>query len=170
MNFYIHDIYALHFTQMDEKDSQSVLEFRNHPEISKWMYSRNISKKAHLDFISSLKNNPLSHYWLIKRGSLLLGVGSITRVNFTHKHAYLGIYKNPCLQNVGTEILKCLESIAFVEFELHTLHLEVLESNRKAIGFYKRHDYIYEGKLLDFIFRDNKYENVLIYGKRKNND
>lgn len=166
MNFYIQDIFALDFTQMSEEDSQSVLDFRNHQEVSKWMYSDNISPSSHLNFISNLKNNPSSQYWLMKKNSKLLGVASLTRINLTHKHAYIGIYKNPSLHNVGRDILQCLEEIAFKEFALHTLHLEVLQSNQKAIVFYEKYGYTYEGKLQDFIFRNHQYEDVLIYGKR----
>ncbi|PAF54036.1 UDP-4-amino-4,6-dideoxy-N-acetyl-beta-L-altrosamine N-acetyltransferase [Helicobacter sp. 13S00482-2] len=155
---------------MNEQDSESVLNFRNHPETSKWMYSKNISKESHLNFISMLKNNSTSYYWLMKKAEVLLGVGSITRINSTHKHAYLGIYKNPLLKHAGKEILKCLEHIGFKEFCLHTLHLEVLESNQRAIIFYENHHYIYEGKLLDFVLKNNQYENVLIYGKRNDNE
>lgn len=167
MNFYIQDIFALDFTQMTLEDSQNVLNFRNHPEVSKWMYSDNISINAHLNFISSLKNNSSSYYWLMKKNSQLLGVGSLTRINLAHKHGYIGIYKNPSLYNVGGKILECLEEIAFREFALHTLHLEVLQNNQKAIAFYEKYAYTYEGKLQDFVFRNHQYENVLIYGKRK---
>lgn len=166
MNFFIQDIFALDFTLMQEEDLQSVLTFRNHPEVAKWMYSDNISKPSHLHFIANLKNNPSSYYWLMKKNSTLLGVGSLTRINPTHKHAYIGIYKNPSMSNVGAEILSCLEEIAFKEFALHTLHLEVLQSNQKAIGFYEKYGYAYEGKLLDFVFKNHQYQNVLIYGKR----
>ncbi|PAF41152.1 UDP-4-amino-4,6-dideoxy-N-acetyl-beta-L-altrosamine N-acetyltransferase [Helicobacter sp. 11S03491-1] len=169
MNFFIQDIYALDFTQMTLEDSMAVLEFRNHLDVAKWMYSKNISKKSHLKFISELKQNPSNHYWLFKKNQTYLGVGSITRINLTHKHAYLGIYKNPHLLNVGKDILKCLEQIGFKEFKLHSLHLEVIQTNQKAIAFYKKHHYTYEGKLIDFVYQNNNYQNVLIYGKRNPN-
>ncbi|PAF42838.1 UDP-4-amino-4,6-dideoxy-N-acetyl-beta-L-altrosamine N-acetyltransferase [Helicobacter sp. 11S02596-1] len=165
MNFYIEPIYALDFTQMDDDDHAKVLEFRNHPSTSFWMYSKNISLASHLRFIEDLKKTPTSHYWLFKKNQILLGVGSITRHNQTHHHAYLGIYKNPHLSNVGTEILSCLEHIGFEEFGLHSLHLEVMATNEKAIAFYQKHDYIREGKLLEFICQDGTYRDVFIYGK-----
>ncbi|PAF47190.1 UDP-4-amino-4,6-dideoxy-N-acetyl-beta-L-altrosamine N-acetyltransferase [Helicobacter sp. 12S02232-10] len=166
MNFYINNIYALDFTRMDHQDHLKVLDFRNHPDISKWMYSKNISLDSHLQFIDELKKNPTKHYWLFKKNQTLLGVGSITRINQTHRHAYLGIYKNPKLSKVGEEILKCLEYIGFKEFNLHALHLEVMETNQKAIYFYQKHNYIEEGKLLDFVCQNSTYLNVCLYAKR----
>lgn len=170
MNFYIDNIYAIDFTLMPQDDIEQVFEFRNHKDISKWMYSEKISYKTHLNFINNLKENHNSYYWLFKENSDLLGVGSLTRFNLTHKHSYIGIYKNPFLKNVGDKILSSLEYIAFKEFRLKTLHLEVMESNKKAIKFYQKHSYIYEGKLFDFILKNNSYENVLIYGKRNANE
>lgn len=165
-NYIFDGISAVNFTQMSEFESSCVLMFRNHQNTTKWMYSSNISLQSHKKFITSLIKNPHSHYWLFKKGEILLGVGSLTRLSFLHKHAYLGIYKNPTLKGVGSEILKTLEEIAFKYFGLHSLHLEVMETNEKAIFFYERQGYYFEGKLIDFIYQNKCYQNALIYGKR----
>ncbi|PAF52161.1 UDP-4-amino-4,6-dideoxy-N-acetyl-beta-L-altrosamine N-acetyltransferase [Helicobacter sp. 13S00477-4] len=170
MNYNIKDINAIDFTQLQKNDCLKILEFRNHPEISKWMYTKNISLSSHLKFIAGLKKTSKSYYWLFKKNQIELGVGSITRINPLHKHAFLGLYKNPNLTGVGKEILKSLEYIAFKEFSLHTLHLEVMKNNQKAIDFYQKYDYNYSGELLDFIYQEGVYENVLIYTKRNPND
>lgn len=159
-------ISAIDFTQMTEFESECVLAFRNHPDTAKWMYSNDISWRNHLNFIASLVKNPHSHYWLFKKDEVLLGVGSLTRLNLLHKHAYLGIYKNPILKGVGSEILQTLEKIAFRYFCLHSLHLEVMQTNKKAIGFYKKQGYCFEGKLIEFIYQNSSYQDALIYGKR----
>lgn len=203
-NFFYNEIYALDFTLMDKKDSLYVLQMRNHAQVAQYMYSSHISKQGHTDFIKGLKNNQKSAYWLLKKGGEILGVASLSRINFTHKNAYIGIYKNPfldaCAQakvlakstctglsshasgdsasnssgtssdsfvgiSVGAEILATLEHIAFSEFCLHSLHLEVLESNAKAIRFYEKNGYKYGGKLVDFIYRNEFYHNALLYSK-----
>lgn len=191
-NFFYNEIYALDFTLMDKKDSLYVLQMRNHAQVAQYMYSSHISKQGHTDFIKGLKNNQKSAYWLLKKRGEILGVASLSRINLTHKNAYIGIYKNPfldaCTQtkvlakstctelsshssgdsagiSVGAEILATLEHIAFSEFCLHSLHLEVLESNAKAIRFYKKNGYKYGGKLLDFIYRNEFYHNALLYSK-----
>lgn len=201
-NFFYNEIYALDFTLMDKKDSLYVLQMRNHAQVAQYMYSSHISKQGHLDFIKGLKNNQKSAYWLLKKRGEILGVASLSRINLTHKNAYIGIYKNPfldtCAQarvlakspldakadvardssstssiardniagaSVGGEILATLEHIAFSELCLHSLHLEVLESNTKAIRFYEKNGYKYGGKLLDFIYRNEFYHNALLYSK-----
>lgn len=203
-NFFYNEIYALDFTLMDKKDSLYVLQMRNHAQVAQYMYSSHISKQGHTDFIKGLKNNQKSAYWLLKKRGEILGVASLSRINLTHKNAYIGIYKNPfldaCAQtkvlakstcteisshssgdsagdfsdtssdsfagiSVGAEILVTLEHIAFSEFCLHSLHLEVLESNAKAIRFYEKNGYKYGGKLVDFIYRNEFYHNALLYSK-----
>ena len=191
-NFFYNEIYALDFTLMDKKDSLYVLQMRNHAQVAQYMYSSHISKQGHTDFIRGLKNNQKSAYWLLKKRGEILGVASLSRINLTHKNAYIGIYKNPFLDacgqtkvlakstctelsshssgdsvgaSVGAEILATLEHIAFSEFCLHSLHLEVLESNAKAIRFYEKNGYKYGGKLLDFIYRNEFYHNALLYSK-----
>ena len=191
-NFFYNEIYALDFTLMDKKDSLYVLQMRNHAQVAQYMYSSHISKQGHIDFIKGLKNNQKSAYWLLKKRGEILGVASLSRINLTHKNAYIGIYKNPLLDevaqakvlaksatsssisalpdisigiSVGAEILATLEHIAFSEFCLHSLHLEVLESNAKAIRFYEKNGYKYGGKLLDFIYRNEFYHSALLYSK-----
>lgn len=203
-NFFYNEIYALDFTLMDKKDSLYVLQMRNHAQVAQYMYSSHISKQGHTDFIKGLKNNQKTAYWLLKKRGEILGVASLSRINLTHKNAYIGIYKNPFLDevaqakvlakstrtelsshsrgdsasnssstsmgdfagiSVGAEILSTLEHIAFSEFCLHSLHLEVLESNAKAIRFYEKNGYKYGGKLLDFIYRNEFYHNALLYSK-----
>lgn len=193
-NFLYDGVLGLDFCAMNKKDALKTLEMRNHRNVAQWMYSAQITQKAHFDFIKKLRKNSASSYWLFKYDSLLLGVGSLTRININHKHAYIGIYKNPELYkdvnldsncansvdsgldsnsrqnlrqnlNAGKMILETLEKIAFYDFGLHSLHLEVMESNSKAIRFYERNGYKLEGKLKDFIKKDNAFIDVLIYGK-----
>lgn len=193
-NFLYDGVLGLDFCAMNKKDALKTLEMRNHRNVAQWMYSAQITQKAHFDFIKKLRKNSASSYWLFKYDSLLLGVGSLTRININHKHAYIGIYKNLELYkdvnldsncadsvdsgldsnsrqnlrqnlNAGKMILETLEKIAFYDFGLHSLHLEVMESNSKAIRFYERNGYKLEGKLKDFIKKDNAFIDVLIYGK-----
>ncbi len=200
-NFLYDGVVGLDFCDLSKKDALEVLKMRNHKSVSQWMYSAQITQKAHFDFIKKLRKNSASLYWLFKYDSLLLGVGSLTRININHKHAYIGIYKNPELYNdvnldsncvdsgldsnknldssscqnlkqnpsqnlsAGKKILETLEKIAFYDFGLHSLHLEVMESNAKAIRFYERNGYKLEGKLKDFMKKDNAFIDVLIYGK-----
>ncbi|MFC3848324.1 UDP-4-amino-4,6-dideoxy-N-acetyl-beta-L-altrosamine N-acetyltransferase [Helicobacter baculiformis] len=158
-------LYACHFVDTTPKERLEILAFRNHPETSAWMVNQHISLEAHLQFIEQLKTNTSSAYYLFKQENTLLGVGSLTRVHAIHRHAFLGIYKNPNLQRVGAQILDALEFIAFYKMRLHALHLEVLSNNQRALHFYQRHAYRKEGFLRDFIYRDGHYHDVWLFVK-----
>nr|WP_205588321.1 UDP-4-amino-4,6-dideoxy-N-acetyl-beta-L-altrosamine N-acetyltransferase [Helicobacter vulpis] len=158
-------LHACHFTHTTQAERLEILSFRNHPDTSAWMLNEQISLEAHLQFIEQLKTHPSSAYYLFKQEDALLGVGSLTRVHPIHRHAFLGIYKNPYLEHVGAQILDALEFIAFYKLRLHALHLEVLSSNTRALHFYQRHAYRKEGFLRDFIYRDGRYHDVWLFVK-----
>lgn len=159
---------SIDFTTLSEKDSDFVLTMRNHPQIAPWMYSNAVSKESHLQFIANLYDDKAKRYWLLKLEGEIIGVGSLTRINFLHRHAYIGIYKNPfsSLPYKGKQILNFLESQAFDVLNLHTLHLEVLAINKQAIAFYENMGYIKEGILNEFIRRDNRYYDVILMYKK----
>ncbi|WP_104751080.1 UDP-4-amino-4,6-dideoxy-N-acetyl-beta-L-altrosamine N-acetyltransferase [Helicobacter salomonis] len=156
---------ACHFIHTTQVERLTILSFRNHPDTSAWMLNENITLEAHLHFIEQLKTHPSSAYYLFKQEETLLGVGSLTRIHPTHRHAFLGIYKNPSLNHVGTQILDALEFIAFYKLHLHALHLEVLGNNTRALHFYQRHAYRKEGFLRDFIYRNGHYHDVWLFVK-----
>ena len=162
---------ALSFLTLTPTQSQVVLQMRNHPEIAKWMYATCITQESHNAFLANLANDNTKRYWLLQEDNEYIGVGSLTRINLTHRHAFIGIYKNvdSTLSYKGAKILTFLKSYAFNELGLHTLHLEVLEHNAQAIAFYKKMGYTQEGILHDFIreVKDSKstYHNVILMYK-----
>lgn len=71
------------------------------------------------------------------------------------------------MKNGGETILKALERIAFEEFQLNSLQLEVMENNFKAIAFYEKNHYELEGRLKGFISSEKEFIDVLLYYKDK---
>lgn len=159
---------AVHFCALTPKQSEDVRCWRNHPEISKYMYNQEpISIQVHQNFIESLQQSTTRSYWAVfddKRG---IGIMSLVRINFVHAFAFLGIYLNPdCFgTGSGTKILELLEFVAFENLKLHSLHLEVFEHNKRAIAFYERNGFIHEGCLHDYAWVSNAFHNILIMGK-----
>lgn len=172
-SFFYDDIYAIDFCLLSADEINYVFKMRNNEKISKFMYSKNITFDNHLNFINNLKDSKNSIYWLFKYGLDVLGVANLSRIDLANSHAYVGIYKNPFLDSgykinnlsAGKLILNMLEKIAYKDFGLHCLFLEVIESNKQAINFYEKNNYEKQGILKDFIRKDKEFKDVFIYSK-----
>ncbi|STQ86717.1 UDP-4-amino-4,6-dideoxy-N-acetyl-beta-L-altrosamine N-acetyltransferase [Helicobacter muridarum] len=178
-NFTLNGYIAINFCNISQDEALRVLRYRNNPIISENMYgSDHISEKTHFNFIASLMKDEQSKYFLVQDSKNMqdIGVISLNRINIKHKNAYLGIYKNPEARtknktnkiSYGTMLMDLLKHIAFCEYKLHMLYLEVIASNIQAIRFYEKEGFAFMGELIDgFSQHKNKAQkfcNVLVYG------
>ncbi len=61
----------INFVDMSLDEKKMVLEWRNHPNIRKYMYNRyTISLEEHLNYIESLKNAKDKRYFLVREMKL----------------------------------------------------------------------------------------------------
>ena len=131
------------FQDLSLKEKKEVLNWRNHPDIRKWMIDRNeISLKNHLNFIENIPKN-----------KIYLKVEDLGVINFKilNKKVELGLHKNPNKNKVGNDLLKTAIDYAFNELNAKKIILYVFENNLKAINLYKK-----------FGFREiDKKENIL---------
>jgi len=167
-NFVLDDVVFINFLNLDKKEKEMVRNWRNHHDIRRWMYSNDIiSRGEHIKFIKGLKEDNKNFYWLVKnKDGRCVGIIYLNRVDFNNKNAFLGIYSNPdCkLSGVGHLLIKCLKKLAFDTVQLHTLKLEVISNNKKAISFYQKSGFSEEGQLKEFVSRDKKWDDMVIMG------
>ncbi|KKG07368.1 hypothetical protein EO92_14945 [Methanosarcina sp. 2.H.A.1B.4] len=166
-NFQLNGVYIKNFISLSQEEKELVRNWRNNEMVRKWMYSDEIiSQEEHEAFIESLENNNNNFYWLVEDEKKYLGVIYINRLDFKNKNAYLGIYTNPDteIKGAGSQLIIFLKYIAFKIGTLHTLKLEVLDNNKKAIQFYEKQGFIEEGKLRDFVFKSGNWHDVIIMG------
>jgi UDP-4-amino-4,6-dideoxy-N-acetyl-beta-L-altrosamine N-acetyltransferase len=167
--FELEDSILINFIFLTDKEKEMIRNWRNHETIRRWMYSEHvISIEEHNVFIENLKNDNKNSYWLIKHKveDDYIGVIYLNRIDFINKNACLGIYVNPFLKKtgIGRILIKYLIKLTFNILKFHTLKLEVLENNEKAINFYKKSGFSEEGRLKEFISKDKKWNNVIIMG------
>jgi len=167
-NFHLNDWELLNFVNLTDEEREMVRKWRNHADITKWMYSdHGISFQEHAGFIKKLQKDNHNFYWLVKsKENKYAGVIYLNRVDFKNKNAYLGIYSAPNnkLPGTGQELISSLKKLVFDMSEFHTLKLEVLETNETAINFYKKYGFIQEGRLREFVFKDGKWLDVVVMG------
>ncbi len=158
----------INFTALNSEDKLEILKWRNHENIRKWMFNDNVIKESgHLNFIENLKCDRKNYYWRLSgERDYGLGVISINKIDTVNKNAYLGIYKNPYIESgrTGTFLIKALFYIAFEKLKLHTLKLEVTSDNRRAINFYLEKGFREEGRLREFLQKNERRADVIVMG------
>ena len=156
------------FINLTPGQKELVKRCRNHGVIRKWMYSDHIiTSEEHDKFLKSLKSDSKNFYWLVRNNyGKYLGVVYINKVSLRHKAAYLGIYSNPYSKIKGKRrlLIESLFKVCFYYAGFHTLKLEVLESNVRAINFYNNSGFKKEGTLKEFVHKNGKFENIFIMG------
>lgn len=168
MDFAYSNIKAQNFCSLDAHMREQVRVWRNHPHVRMFLYHQDIiDTNEHARFIDSLLQSINRAYWVVFDDCTPLGVMSLTKINFFHSYAFLGIYASPDMHSkgAGNRILKMLEHVAFCELKLHSLRLEVFEQNTKAIAFYERNNYVHEGCLREFACINGHFVNILLMGK-----
>jgi UDP-4-amino-4,6-dideoxy-N-acetyl-beta-L-altrosamine N-acetyltransferase len=167
-DFHIDDVSVVNFINLSGEERELVRRWRNHDDIRKQMYSEHmISLEEHAGFIAGLSNDDKNFYWLVKdKKGEYSGVIYLNRTDFSNMNAYLGIYSNPDLktQGTGSTLIDCLKKIAFEKWDLHTLKLEVIETNGRAIHFYEKSGFAVEGRLKEFVFKKGRWYDVMIMG------
>lgn len=160
------DVILKNFINFTAEERETILTWRNYKEIRRWMYSDHvISPDEHLRFMERLKDDGKNFYWLAEhKNKGDTGVISLNRVDFNNKNAYLGIYSNPEISGAGNLFIDCLKHIAFNVADLHTLKAEVIETNERAINFYKKSGFSEEGRLKEFVFKDGRWQDVIVMG------
>jgi UDP-4-amino-4,6-dideoxy-N-acetyl-beta-L-altrosamine N-acetyltransferase len=163
----IKSLNAYNFCKVNRKIRDEILRIRNSEHVRKWMYNSNIIlPNEHHDFIDNLKKITNKAYYVVLENTFIVGCIYLNRIDINNQNAYLGIYANPFVKtnNKGQKLLDALFYLAFDLLKLHTLKLEVLSINDRAIKFYKKFGFKEEGVLREFVQRDNDVIDVIIMG------
>lgn len=97
------EVEFIHFSQLDKTLTWEVLAWRNHPEIRRWMYNKNIiSENDHLQFLRLLPQQRQRYYWLVRKGGKNWGVVDLS--NYQNGESEWGFYINPAYMGSGKAI------------------------------------------------------------------
>lgn len=164
-NIELNDADLINFINLTDDEKEMIRNWRNHESVRNMMYSDHIiTIEEHSKFIVRLRNESNNFYWMVRNKGKNIGTISLNRVDFKNFNAYIGIYSNPDLSGKGGLLIECLKFLAFNKAKLHTLKLEVIEGNEKAINFYKKSGFMEEGRLKEFVFKNGKWHDVIVMG------
>lgn len=130
----------LDFTTLDTQQLTTVLAWRNHSDIRRWMLSDDeISLENHLRFVESLKNRADKRYFLVQQEDVYIGVIDFTDI--TQNSAEIGIYANPDMRGVGEALMNALIEYAFSTLGVTMLIASVFADNDRAKHLYEKFDF-----------------------------
>ncbi len=166
-DFEVETFKIVNFVNLNREEIEMVRNWRNNENVRNMMLSDHIiSPEEHSNFIDKLREDNKNFYWIVKKGEESIGTISLNRVDLKNRNAYLGIYVNPYhkLPGAGNILIENLKKLAFSKANLHTLKLEVIDKNERAINFYKKSGFMDEGRLKEFIFKDDRWYDLIIMG------
>lgn len=142
----MNDIKLINFIDLSLEEKKMILEWRNCPNIKKYMYTQdNISLENHLKFIENLKNSKNKLYFLVKKDDKFIGVIDFNNIK-KNESLEIGIYANPNLKGYGKILLETIINFSFNILKVKKIFAEVFFENEKAYNLYKHYNFIVVGE------------------------
>jgi len=154
------DIELVNFIDLSYDEKIMVLEWRNHPNIRKWMFTQDpIALDNHLNYIDSLSLKKDREYFLVKQHNQAVGVIDFTNIDKKSLTVEFGLYAKPNLKGIGSLLMQEIVDYAFNTLKMQTLISEVFEENSLAIKLYKKFNFRSIIKKENIIVMELKNEN-----------
>lgn len=158
--------------KLREEDAENMLEWMGNKDIC--MNFRFGEKEMHmedvLEFIRLAQNivaeGSSIHYAVTQDGGEYLGTVSLKNLNMDARHAEYAIVLRKKAQGKGIALAATKEMLrlAFSEFGLERVYLNVLRENKKAICLYEKCGFVYEGEFRNHVFLGGKIRMLKWYG------
>lgn len=153
---------------LEEKDLALMLEWMKDSTLTCFFTfkSDDIKEKDVLNFIKkSKKDLKNKHYAIVNENDEYLGTISLKNIDFNNKNAEyaISLRKSAIGKGIAFFATKSILNIAFGELNLNKVYLNVLSDNIRAIKFYEKFGFIYEGEFINHIIINNQYRSLKWY-------
>jgi len=150
---------------MTAADLETVLAWRNHPEVRRYMYTQHeISLDEHTHWFEKASKNPERHLLLFESASTPHGFISIDQIA-PGGIADWGFYAAPdAPKGTGRHLGQAAMRYAFTEAGLHKLCGQALAYNERSIRFHQSLGFQQEGLLRQQHFDGQRYHDVVCFG------
>jgi len=150
---------------MTESDLGQVLQWRNHPEVRRCMYTTHeIRLDEHRKWFSDAEDNPAIELLIYEQNDKAQGFVNITRTR-CREVAEWGFYLAPdAPRGSGRELGKQALNYAFAQLGLHKLCGQALGFNERSISFHKKMGFTEEGRLREQHFDGTIFHDVVCFG------
>lgn len=128
---------------------------RSSRELGHWLSER---QAAHDGYLFAIRPG---------QGTALVGAVELDGILWTQRNAGLSIVlgdRGVWGRGFASEAMRLAMAFAFDELNLHRLGLTVFASNERAIRLYEHLGFVREGAFREFLLRDGRVEDMLLYG------
>lgn len=150
---------------MTESDLDQLLQWRNQPEVRRYMYTNHeIQIDEHHKWFAGANKNPDIELLIYQQGAKPQGFVNITRTRCPEV-ADWGFYLAPnAPKGSGRELGKQALNYAFSQLDLHKICGQALGFNERSIAFHKALGFNEEGRLREHHFDGNQFHDVMCFG------
>lgn len=155
--------------KLEEKDAPHMLEWMHDETINCFFRfdAANMTYEKALDYI--VKANEAEdelHFAIVDEADEYMGTISLKNIDKINRKAEYAISTRSCAHGKGVAMKATEEilGIAFKELELNKVYLNVLSVNERAVRFYEKAGFSYEGEFVQDILIRNEFYNLKWYG------
>ena len=159
--------------ELVEQDVPYMLEWMHDPQINMY-FAKDMSLMSQKDVRNfcacsshekDLINGDSLHYAIVDNDDVYLGTVSLKDINFLDSNAEYAIStrKSAWGKGVALKATELILDVAFQKLQLHKVYLNVLENNYRAIRFYEKFGFIYEGISREHLIKDGCYQSLKWY-------
>lgn len=153
------------------------LQLSDAPYMLEWMKDENInqffrfdSSKSTLDsvkkYIESSKDDETNkHFAIVDDSDEYMGTISLKNIDKVNSNAEYAISLRTQAQGTGLAMFATLAVLkyAFEKLELNRVYLNVLSMNKRAIAFYDKIGFTYEGEFRQHVLKDGELQDIKWY-------
>lgn len=150
---------------MTEADLPVVLDWRNHPNVRRHMFTQHeIGLDEHRNWFSKAKVDPDKRLLIVEEENQGIGYAQFSRIAKSGV-ADWGFYVRPeAPKGTGIKVGIAALNYAFCDLMLHKVCGQVIEYNQASVAFHQRLGFSLEGVLRDQQFIDGNYFNLHCFG------
>ena len=161
---------SIYLRKITVEDTEQVLSWRNSKLVKQYFLIQDeIKKEDHLKWLKTKVETGKVEQFIIVEKSSERPIGSVylQDIDRLHKKAEYGIFigeSNLQGKGYGTLAADMMLTYAFDTLGLHRVYLRVLETNQRAIRSYSKAGFIKEARLVDDVYINGEYHNIVIMG------
>jgi Acetyltransferases, including N-acetylases of ribosomal proteins len=161
---------------IDECDTENIIKWRNSPEVLVNFFVQDIlTKETHNAWLKNhVKTGHVTQFIIIdKKTNKPVGSTFLKDIDTYNKKAEFGIFiGEPTARGkgLGSEAAALISNYGLNKLNLNRIYLRVFAHNVNAIKSYEKAGFIREALLIQDVYANNQFNNVVMMAKLKNRE